>query len=343
MQDYSMVHSTDKEANVYGNGRGKERGKERERERYEGRKRDEGPTGQRRGSQTHTLDTRNDSISHRSACSQSQWSTARADICFRALSAAFCWRVVWIFARTDIGTNISEHRARRWIWYDKPMCGMAAPVRTHTSIHISVYRVFVLFSLLPTLYRGEYTHPPSPLFHPFRFSAYPHRSPYFYFSLFVLSSVIFLSPFLFLFQRAFVVELMVEAFGCFFFEGFCPTSCTSLMAVFFHKDVSMVSIGGIYTTSAFVLVFPQTRYLIFNRSILHQIFIPVSWKLLCPLDERVSPRCLLHPGSKSFPPENDSILAGWISCGIFSKPIREHQARGRGEAVVQFGSSKLRS
>ena len=32
MQDYSMVHSTDKEANVYGNGRGKERGKERERE-----------------------------------------------------------------------------------------------------------------------------------------------------------------------------------------------------------------------------------------------------------------------------------------------------------------------
>lgn len=72
MQDYSMVHSTDKEANVYGNGGGKERGKGRERERYEGRKRDEGPTGQRRGSQTYTLDTRNDSISHRSACSQSQ-------------------------------------------------------------------------------------------------------------------------------------------------------------------------------------------------------------------------------------------------------------------------------
>lgn len=95
--------------------------------------------------------------------------------------------------------------------------------------------------------------------------------------------------------------------------------------------------------SAFMLAFPQSRYLIFNRSILHQIFIPVSRKLLCPLNERVSPRCLLHPGSKSFPPENHSILAGWISCGIFSKPIREHQARGRGEAVVQFGSSKLRS
>lgn len=58
-----------------------------------------------------------------------------ADICFRALSSPFCWRVVWIFARTDIGTNISEHRARRWIWYDKPMCGTAV----HTSIGICCF------------------------------------------------------------------------------------------------------------------------------------------------------------------------------------------------------------
>ena len=108
------------------------------------------------GARTHTstLDTRNDSISHRSACSPSQWSTARADICFRALSATFCWRVVWIFARTDIGTNISEHRARRWIWYDKPMCGMAGPsplvcANTHVRPHICLSRFRPFLSASP--------------------------------------------------------------------------------------------------------------------------------------------------------------------------------------------------
>ena len=45
MQDYSMVHSTDKEANVYGNGRGKERGKERERERERDTKAERGMRG----------------------------------------------------------------------------------------------------------------------------------------------------------------------------------------------------------------------------------------------------------------------------------------------------------
>lgn len=38
--------------------------------------------------------------------------------------------------------HIGTHRARRWIWYDKPMCGMAAP-RTYTSIRLSTSRVFV--------------------------------------------------------------------------------------------------------------------------------------------------------------------------------------------------------